>query len=74
MKYTTRQAAKIVGVHRITLQNWITDGSVPAPKIQVIGESSMRLWTERDIAKARKAIKKKPLQLSRPKSRASTRT
>jgi excisionase family DNA binding protein len=74
MKYTTRQAAKIVGVHRVTLQNWITDGNVPAPKVQNIGGGSMRLWSKHDVAKARKAIKKKPLQLGRPRSRASTRT
>ena len=74
MKYTTRQAAKIVGVHRITLQNWITDGIVPAPKIQNIGGGSVRLWSKQDVAKTRKAIKKKSLLLNRPRSGASTRT
>jgi excisionase family DNA binding protein len=59
MQYTTRQAAEKLGVHRVTLQNWITEGSIPAPKIQVIGGGSMRLWSDADIEKARRAMKKR---------------
>jgi excisionase family DNA binding protein len=59
MQYTTRQAAEKLGVHRVTLQNWITEGSIPAPKIKVIGGGSMRLWSEADIDKARRAIAKR---------------
>lgn len=59
MKYTTKQAAKKLHVHRVTLQNWIMEGSIPAPKIQNIGGGSMRLWDEADIEKARRVIAKR---------------
>lgn len=56
VRYTTKQAAEKLGVHRVTLQNKIADGSVPAPKIENIGGGSVRLWTDRDIEKARKIL------------------
>ncbi len=59
MQYTTKQAADKLKVHRVTLQNWITEGIVPAPKVQIIGGGSMRLWSEADILKARRAIAKR---------------
>jgi excisionase family DNA binding protein len=56
VRYTTKQAADKLGVHRVTLQNKIAKGSVPAPKMESIGGGSVRLWTSRDIEKARKVL------------------
>lgn len=55
---TTKEAAEKLGVHRVTLQNWIADGKVPAPAMQNIGGGRVRLWNLQDIRKARKAIVK----------------
>jgi excisionase family DNA binding protein len=57
--YTTKEAAEKLGVHRVTLQNWITGGNVPGPKIQNIGGAIFRLWSHADIERAREAIAKK---------------
>jgi excisionase family DNA binding protein len=51
--YTTREAAKQVGVSHQTLHDWIDAGKV-APKQIVAGKMTIRLWTEGDVAKARK--------------------
>ena len=55
---TTKEAARKLGVHRVTLQNWIAEGKVPAPAMKNIGGGRVRLWNERDIRKARNAIAK----------------
>jgi hypothetical protein len=34
------------------------EGKIPAPKLSKVGGVSVRLWTNRDIEKARKAIEK----------------
>jgi len=49
--YTTREAAKKVGVSHQTLHNWIDAGEV-APKQIEVGKMVVRLWTEGDIEKA----------------------
>jgi excisionase family DNA binding protein len=55
-RYTTNEAAEKLGVHRVTLQRWIAAKKIPAPKMQKVGVLSFRLWTERDIARAKKAM------------------
>jgi excisionase family DNA binding protein len=57
-QHTTKEAAEKLGVHRVTLQNWIAEGKIPAPRMQNIGGGCVRLWSEKDIRKARKAIAK----------------
>jgi excisionase family DNA binding protein len=48
--YTTKIAAKRVGVTRATIQQWIKDGRVQAPGIQVRpGKSPVRLWKHANI-------------------------
>jgi excisionase family DNA binding protein len=55
-RYTTNEAAAKLGVHRITLQRWIAAKLIPAPKVQNIGGGLFRLWTAKDIERARKAM------------------
>lgn len=43
--YTTGEAASAIGVSRQTLQTWIADGKIGAPK--VIGNT--RVWTESQV-------------------------
>jgi excisionase family DNA binding protein len=48
--YSTTEVAERVGVNRVTLQRWMADGKVRAPKLQY----GVRLWTERDIGRVRR--------------------
>lgn len=57
-QYTTNEAAGKLGIHRVTLQRWIAAKKIPAPKVQKVGVLSFRLWTEQDIARARKVIER----------------
>ena len=43
--YTTGQAAQAIGVSRQTLQTWIAEGKVDAPKI--IGNT--RVWNQTQV-------------------------
>jgi excisionase family DNA binding protein len=43
--YTTGQAAKAIGVSRQTLQTWIADGKIDAPKLL----GTTRVWTEKQV-------------------------
>jgi excisionase family DNA binding protein len=61
-QYTTNQAAGKLGVHRVTLQRWIAGKKIPAPKVQKVGVLSFRLWTQQDIDRARKAIKRRKVK------------
>lgn len=56
-KYTTSEAAKIVGIHLATLQRWIARGKVKAPKPTLIGAVGYRLWSQDDIAELRELKK-----------------
>jgi excisionase family DNA binding protein len=49
--YTTSAAAKKVGVTRATIQQWIKDGRIRAPKIQArAGKPPVRLWNATEVA------------------------
>jgi len=52
--YSTREAAKKLGVTILTLQRHVSAKTVPAPALQRVGGVRARLWSERDIEKARK--------------------
>jgi excisionase family DNA binding protein len=66
---TTSAAAKKIGVTRATLQQWIKDGRVRAPRIQVrIGKPPVRLWSTSDIAKLE--VVKKQIKTGRPTKKA----
>jgi hypothetical protein len=59
--FSTREAASKLGVAILTLQRHIAAETIDAPPLKKVGGVSMRLWTARDIAKARKV-----LQATRP--------
>lgn len=52
--YTTTKAARLVGVHIATLQRWIADGKVRAPKLVIRRGRAVRLWTGADLKHLRK--------------------
>jgi predicted site-specific integrase-resolvase len=54
--FSTREAAQKLGVHLITLQRHVSAGTIAAPPMQKVGGVKVRLWTDRDIEKARKVL------------------
>ena len=53
---STREAAQKLGIHLITLQRHVSAGTVHAPAMQRVGGVKVRLWTSRDVEKARKIL------------------
>jgi predicted DNA-binding transcriptional regulator AlpA len=57
-RFSTRQAAKKLGMAVSTLSRYISEGKVPAPRIVTIGELQVHSWTERDIERVREILPK----------------
>jgi hypothetical protein len=57
--YSTVDVAKKLGIAQPNLQRLIRTGRIAAPPLQVIGNIKVRLWSERDIKKAKKTIEEK---------------
>jgi excisionase family DNA binding protein len=51
---STVEVAKLVGIHRVTLEEWIRDGKIRRPRAVRIGGQTYRLWTERDVERVLK--------------------
>lgn len=56
--FSTRQAAKMLGIGSSTLARYIAAGKVPAPKAVRIGGMTAHLWTSREIERVRKLLPK----------------
>lgn len=55
--YSTEEAAEACGVHRVTLQRWLADGTrtdLPQASIQHGKHYKQRRWTEADIARLKR--------------------
>lgn len=56
--HSSREAANMLGISLMTLQRYIADGNwIKAPRLQKVGGIKARLWTVRDIARARRLMK-----------------
>ena len=58
-RYSTAQVAKMLGLHQPNLQRFIRHKGIPFPPLQRIGKLRIRLWTPKDVKRAREAIRKK---------------
>jgi hypothetical protein len=56
MGLSTRDAAKKLGVTLLTLQRHVKAKTFPVPPLLKVGGVKVRLWTDRDIQKARKVL------------------
>jgi hypothetical protein len=56
--FSTRQAARKLGLQPMTLGRYIQAGKVPAPKILQAGDARLYAWTEQDIERVRKLLPK----------------
>lgn len=56
--FSSRQAAKMLGLVPKTLSRYIAAGKVPAPKTVEIGGLRLQGWTDADIERVRKLLPK----------------
>ncbi len=56
--YSTREAAKKLGITGTALSRYIKKGKVPAPQIIETGKASLHVWSEEDIEAVRKLLPK----------------
>ena len=57
-KFSTRQAAKKLGLGHTTLVRYVEAGKVPAPESIIPGERPTHLWTEAEIEHVRQLLPK----------------
>lgn len=56
--FSTRQAAKKLGLAHSTLNNYIAGGKVPAPKSVTTGTTVVHIWSEEEIENLRRLLSK----------------
>jgi len=56
--FSTAEVAKMLGLHQPNLQRLIREKRIPFPPIALAGRLRIRLWSKRDVVKARKAIQR----------------
>jgi len=60
-KISTAETAKMLGLQRSNLQRAIREGRVKAPPLVSVGPVKVRLWSPKDVERARKALRKRKL-------------
>jgi excisionase family DNA binding protein len=56
--FSTRQAAKLLGLNAGTLSRYISSGKIPAPKTVELGGLRVHAWSEADVKRVRKLLPK----------------
>lgn len=52
--YSTQEVAELLGIHRLTLQEWLSAGKVrPSQAIPMKGGRTLWRWTRADVIKVR---------------------
>lgn len=54
--YSTREAANLLGISMATINRYIVAGTVPVPPLTRVGGVKVRLWKDKDIAKAKAIV------------------
>ena len=57
-QYSTREAAKKLGLDISSIQRYIKAGKIPVPPLQIVGGGKFRVWTEQDIEHVRQLLPK----------------
>jgi hypothetical protein len=58
LTYSTRQAAKKLGITDVSLGHYIKVGKIEAPQTIRVGARNVHVWTDADIARVRKLLPK----------------
>jgi predicted DNA-binding transcriptional regulator AlpA len=70
--YSTREAAKKLGLSLITLKRYIAAKKVPSPSVIQVGGMKVRPWTEQDIVRVQGVLPKikngRKTRYSKPKT------
>lgn len=56
--FSTRQAARKLGIDPMTLSRYIAAGKVPSPRMVEVGAVRLHAWTEGEIEKLRQLLPK----------------
>jgi excisionase family DNA binding protein len=56
--FSTREAAKKLGLDAATLSRYIRSGKIPAPKSFQVGKARLHSWTEQDVERVRALLPK----------------
>jgi excisionase family DNA binding protein len=56
--YSTREAAKELGLSLMTIQRYIALGKIPSPPLETLGGGKFRIWSKEDIERVRKLLPK----------------
>ncbi len=51
---STVEVARMIGIHKQTLLDWLYAGKVREPKRQTVGGQVVRIWTQSDIERVRR--------------------
>jgi excisionase family DNA binding protein len=51
---SSKEAAKLVGISDATLERWLAEKKIAAPRMFRVGGKEFRRWTKKDIARIRK--------------------
>jgi hypothetical protein len=54
--YSTREAAKMLGITMMTLHRHVVAGNVTVPPVQHVGGSRFRAWKKSDVERVRKQM------------------
>ena len=57
-EYSTREAAKKLGLTLLTIQRYIAAKKIPAPAVRILGGGKFRVWTDKDIETVRELLPK----------------
>jgi len=57
-QYSTREAAKKLGLSLLSIQRYIAAGKIPAPPVLNVGGGKLRIWTEEQIEHVRQLLPK----------------
>jgi hypothetical protein len=58
LTYSTRQAAKKLGITDVALGKYIRAGKISAPQTVIVGTRNVHVWTDADIEHVRKLLPK----------------
>ena len=56
--YSTREAAKQLGISFTSMNRYIADKKIPVPPLIAVGSISARLWSDADIERVRVLLPK----------------
>jgi len=57
-EYSTREAAKKLGLSLLTIQRYIAAGKISVPPVRRLGGGKFRVWTDQDIEHVRELLPK----------------